>query len=299
MKDGKRTIAITPALRAAIGRFDCVRAGRLIPAIERLNALADGLPDRYHWRFKTADAFREELSEVPRGKGAIRALNALYWRDTLATLEAYGVMAVWRMVDMGQSAARAIEEENLVPAGVLARSALESAIQFVHDARTMSATLEDISKHDLSKHVATSEELEAFILQTVYASRQSGAEDIYKSKNILTIIEKIAKIAKHDPLREKYELLCELTHPNFLGRSLYINGVEGGTRPGDELRSIGHQNGVTSDLILEALLWSLSWAFEAQGSALHLLQGSIQKMFASFDFLTARRRAKSHSKRLQ
>jgi hypothetical protein len=70
------------------------------------------------------------------GRGGTAAeINGLYWRDTLATIEAYTVMTVWRMIDIGQSALQCVESEAVVPASILARSAFESAIQFVHDAR--------------------------------------------------------------------------------------------------------------------------------------------------------------------
>lgn len=298
MREGKCAIAISPELRDAVLKFECRRIGRLLPAIAGLNAIAESLPERYHWRFKSAGAFRSEISQIPTGEGATRKLNGLYWRDTLATLEAYTVMAVWRMIDMAQAAVRAVEEENIVPASVLARSALESAIQFVHDARTMSSTLEDVCKEDLVDKVATSEELERLILQTVYASRQSGDGDIYKSKNILTVIDKIAKVAKDDPLKEQYELLCELTHPNFLGRSLHIVDVQRGAREGDELRVVGHRNGLSCEMVLESTLWSLSWAIEAQASSVHLLQGSIRKMFEAFDFIASPSGAISRSDKL-
>lgn len=285
MKQGQSSIEVSSALHDAILNYECPRIKRLLPAIGGLNAIAQGLPDRYHWRFKSAEAFQSEAARIPRGGDAVRTLNTLYWRDTLGSLEAYSVMAVWRMIDLGQAAVRLIEAENIVPACIIARSALESAIQFVHDARTMSSTLEDVAKADLARNVATSTELEAFILQTVFASRQSGADEIYKSKNILTVIDKIAKVAKADPLKERYEVLCEVTHPNFLGRSLHIVDVQKGTRDGDELRVIGHQNGLSCETVMESALWSLSWAIEGQSTSVHLLQNSIRNMFETFDFL--------------
>lgn len=267
-----------------------LQIGRLPAAVGALNAIADGLPDPYHWRYKTADAFTEEAQTLFAGGGSPAELNGLYWRDTLATIEAYTVMAVWRMVDIARGAFALLESEAFVPAGILARSAFESAIQFVHDARTISPTLDELMKLDLMTTVVESETLEAFLLQTVYASRQSGADSIYKSKNILTVIEKIGKVAKDDPIAVEYEVLCELTHPNFLGRSNYLVGIEPGTRSGDELRLISHQNGLNADEILQSTLWALSWAIEGQATSIHLVQGSIRDMFATFAFLAAKRR---------
>lgn len=144
-------------------------------------------------------------------------------------------------------------------------------------------------KLDLVASTVTSEDLEAFLLQTVYASRQSGADPIYKSKNILTVIEKVAKAAKDDPIASEYEVLCELTHPNFLGRSNYLVGIEPKARLGDEVRLISHRSGLNSDAVLQSTLWALSWAIEGHATSTHLVQGAIRDMFAKFPFLAARR----------
>ncbi|MBY3369072.1 hypothetical protein [Rhizobium laguerreae] len=265
-----------------------VRIGRLPRAVGAMNAIADSLPGTYHWRYKTAAAFAEEAETLAYNGGGPSDLNRLYWRDTLGTIEAYTVMAAWRMVDIAGAAFALLESEAHVPAGILARSALESAIQFVHDARTISHTLNELMKLDLTTTGVQSETLEAFLLQSVYASRQSDADEIYRSKNILTVIEKIAKLAKDDPIAAEYEVLCELTHPNFLGRSNYLVGVEAGARPGDEMRLIAHQNGVNSNQVLQSTLWSLSWAIEGQATSIHLVQSSVRDMFAKFPFLAAR-----------
>ncbi|MFL0690721.1 MAG: hypothetical protein ACJLUP_00855 [Agrobacterium tumefaciens] len=265
-----------------------VRISRLPRAVGAMNAIADSLPEIYHWRFKTAAAFTEEAGTLAYNGGGPSDLNRLYWRDTLGTIEAYTVMAAWRMVDIAGAAFTLLENEAYVPAGILARSALESAIQFVHDARTISHTLSELMKLDLKTTAVQSETLEAFLLQSVYASRQSGAEEIYRSKNILTVIEKIAKIVRDDPIAAEYEVLCELTHPNFLGRSNYLADVEAGARPGDEIRVISHKNGLNSNQVLQSTLWSLSWAIEGQATSTHLVQSSIRDVLAKFPFLATK-----------
>lgn len=262
------------------------RVARLPVAVGALNAIADSLPDPYHWRFMTVEAFSGLLSQLG---GRVADVNALYWRDTMATIEAYTVMAVWRMVDLSKAAFALIESDAIVPAAVLARSALESALQFVHDARTISSCFDEIMKGDLTAAVVTSEELEAFLLQAVFASRQSDADPIYKSKNILTVIEKIAKVAKDDPIAKEYETLCELTHPNFLGRSNYVVGVDPKGRPGDEIRLISHRNGHGAGDVLQSTLWALSWAIEGQAASTHLVQGAMADVASKFPFLATRR----------
>lgn len=285
MKSGKITIGVSPRLRAELSDASDLRVRRLPEVIEELQAIADKLPARYGWRFKTADAFSAEASSPNL---SIADLNALYWRDTLALAEAYSVMAVWRMVDICQSAVRAIEEENVVPSCILARSALESAVQFVHDARTVSATLDEICNVDLHNQIAVSSELEQILVRTVFSSRLTGTEEIYRSTNVLTVIDKIAKVAESGPIKRQYELLCELTHPSFLGRSTHLISAERGPRAGDELRVISPENGPTADEFRQLAFWALSWAIEGQASSFRLTQKSIRDFFEAFPLLKSR-----------
>jgi len=244
--------------------------------VKALNAITASLPAAYGWRFITADNFTKLYEARARGGASIAELNTLYWRDMLATIEANTVMSVWRMVDICQSAFRCIEEDAIVASAILARSALESSVQFVQDARTFAASLEQVMQADLRANIGHSSELEQYLLQTVYASKQADADEIYRPKNILTVLRNIAKIAKDEPLEEQYEILCEVTHPNFLGRSIYVAGAEADPSTGSELRTISPQNGLATERLLRSILWTLSWAIEAQATSTHLVQGAVR-----------------------
>jgi hypothetical protein len=260
---------------------------RLPVAVRALNAIAAGLPDPYHWHFMTVEAFSVRARQLG---GRAAELNALYWRDVIATVESYAVTAVWRMVDLSKGAFALIEIDAVVPAAVLARSALESALQFVHDARTISSSFDDVMQSaDLSGVIAISEELEAFLLPSAYASRQSDADPIYRPKNILTVMEKIAKIAKEDPIASEYEMLCEFTHPNFLGRSNYVVGMNPLAQTGEHVRLVSHRNGQIAGDALKSTLWALSWAIEGQAASTHLVQGAISNLTSRFPLLATKR----------
>ncbi|WP_375462130.1 hypothetical protein [uncultured Enterovirga sp.] len=249
MKFGEKEIRLSQEWRDKLSGSKERRICMLPVLVDRFNVLSYSFPDPYSWRFKTAASFLDEQAElVARGTTA-RELNDLYWRDTLSVIEAYSVSSVWRMVDICQAAFRAVEQENIVPAGILARSAFESAVQFVQDARTISATLEGISKADMHNSIVVCEDLEKYLLRTMYASRLTGSDEIYKSTSILTTIGKISKASQDDQLQHRYEVLCELTHPNFLGRSIYLTHFEKGPRDGDEVRFISHLNGKNAGAI--------------------------------------------------
>lgn len=77
----------------------------------------------------TVEAFSAELGALSSGGRSAAELNGLYWRDTLATIEAYTMMAVWRIVDISKAAFALVESDAYVPASILATSALESRIR--------------------------------------------------------------------------------------------------------------------------------------------------------------------------
>jgi hypothetical protein len=284
------SIEVSPDVCEMIDGFDAtsptqVRVSRLPDAISALNQLMESLPDQYGWRFKTAEALNAQRRQAAETGASVQDLNTIYWRDVLSNVEAYSVTSVWRMRDLTRSVLGELAQENVIAACILARSALESSIQLVHDARTFSATLDGVRKRDLTQEVVVSKELEEKILKTVFASRLSGADEIYKSTNILSVIEKIAKLAPLEPLSEQYELLCEVTHPNFLGRSIYLIDKRTTDHDGDEIRVVAPGVGLNSAALLQPALWALSWAVEAECTATQLQQQAVRAMFESFPWL--------------
>ena len=77
-----------------------IRLKRLATAVDGLNAIAASLPQAYGWRFIRAENFAALIRSKAEAGASVGELNRLYWRDTLATIEAYTVMSVWRMVDI-------------------------------------------------------------------------------------------------------------------------------------------------------------------------------------------------------
>jgi hypothetical protein len=109
--------------------------------IGQLNALGRRLPPRYGWRFRTAEAFKAEMAEVDSNATDALPANVLYWRDQLGNWEAYSLMNTWRVIDLARSCVWAPARKDVVCAGLLARSAMETAATFVDAARKVSATI--------------------------------------------------------------------------------------------------------------------------------------------------------------
>lgn len=246
--------------------------------IAALNEFVAKFPARYGWNFKTAEALKAEIGLLKPNDRYIGAVNALYWRDTAANCEAYTVMSVWRMVELIRSAVWALAREELVCAALLARSALESAVQFVDTSRTISATLNGLAEHDFKQDFVVSSDLENIILKTVFASRLPDSEDFYSPTNIVTIIGRISKIPGQAGVHTNYGVLCEVAHPNFIGRSIYLLDVRPGAIPGNEVRTIGHGVGPSAAPILNSVVWAISWASATQVTAGNLMQSAVKTM---------------------
>jgi len=245
-------------------------------SIEELNKFVRLLPSKYGWRFKTVEALRAEMRGLPK-KSPIRA-NQLYWTDILKTCEAYTVMASWRIVELSRSCVWGLGRDDVLCAAIVARSALETTAQFAYTSRKIAPTLEKLHSVDFSTHVIVASELENELLKTVFASKLPSSEDIYAPTNILTVLKHVSRIKGQEFVQPTHEALCEITHPNYLGRSLYILEVKSGEREGDEVRTLGLEHGPTSKWVIGLTLRSLSWACMAHVTSALMVQAAIGEL---------------------
>ena len=248
--------------------------------IRSFNKLVGMLPTTYRWHFRTVEAFRTEMKNLEKRRASPGMINRFYWTDALGSCQAYTVMSVWRMVELSRSTVYALRKKDSVAAAIIARSAMENVAQYLDTARTIAATFDRMNSCDFSQHVITSKDIEELILKTVFASRLKDSEDYYKPINIVTIINRISKIQTQNRVLEQYSKLCEVTHPNFLGRSVYLSSMEPGTREGDEIREISLSQGPSSFQITSTTIWVLSWAMATQVSSADLMQSSLKSLWS-------------------
>jgi hypothetical protein len=176
----------------------------------------------------------------------------------------------------------------------MARSALENTGQLVDTCRSISATIvgetEELGKGrlldpsvDFRNTTVMSEDFEDLLLRTLFATRLPGSEEFYKATNIVTIITRISKSPSQESVLKTYELLCEVAHPNFLGKSIYWQSTVPGKRPGDEWRVIGQGAGPSSLPIVEATVSALSWSCGTNVTAFQLLSDTLKAVVARLD----------------
>lgn len=258
--------------RSRLGRpwSDCAN-----DSIEQFNEFSSAFPREYGWRFKTKEALDVEIQRAASADASPATINALYWTDTLKNLEAYTVMSVWRTAELLRSAARSLSDGETIIAGIVARAALEGVVQFLDVSRKVSSTLQDLQGVDFQGQPVASKELEELILGSVFASKLPEAEKEFNPTNIVTILQRVAKIPGQSELLQRYSVLCEITHPNFLGRSVYVLEIEMKDRTGDELRVLSQKHGPISEELIDLSLWAIWWSAATQVSSARLMQASI------------------------
>jgi hypothetical protein len=151
----------------------------------------------------------------------------------------------------------------------------------------MNATLEGVPEVDLRKNHVVSTDFESLLVKTIFASKMSDAEEIYKPTNILTILARIAKIHGQQNVASYYEILCEIAHPNFLGRSVHIHETIPGSRAGDEVRILGPGQAAFSSPVNGAIVGALSWACAAHVTAFDLVRSTSETFLNRFKTQTA------------
>jgi hypothetical protein len=260
-------------------------SGRVNESISELNFLLGKMPETYSWRFRTKDALAAEIHEIVSSDPTAKEINSVYWLDTLKSLEAFTIMSVWRTAELLTNATAAITDGRTIVAAILARSALETVAQFVEVARRVAPTVSELVRHSFVSDLIVSQELEDIILKSVFASKLPDKEDYYSPTNIMTIIARIAKSPGQERISLSYSELCEVTHPNFLGRSVYVRDLLPGARVGDEVRTLSRAHGPNAQVISVPTVWAVSWAAATQVTSANLMQSSIGTVFAKLNMV--------------
>ena len=255
--------------------------------IGQVNEFSTSAPAAYRWRYRTSEAFKAEVADLHINDRLTLGINLFYWQDQLGNWEAYSVMNAWRLVDLARSCVWALTRRDIVCATLLGRAALENSVQFVDAVRKVCSTIlgpADGSapspildpKVDLAKDVIVSEELEKHSLKVIFASRLPSSDKMYKAVNVVTVLERISKVRGQGFIKDVYELLCEVAHPNFIGRSLYVQASEPGPYEGSEVYTLGRSVGSCGDALVQPTVAALSWACATQLSAFSTMRSTIQ-----------------------
>jgi hypothetical protein len=197
--------------------------------ISLLNKVADSLPRALPWRIRTAEELKAEQARLFDGGRQLDAYR-LTWQDMLDQVQAFGMLSALRLTELVSSAVWAIRRNDPLCAAIVARAALETSAAYNWFQNTIRPGIESAIGKLGQGLLVDLAPLETEFLKTLWALRLEDAEAFYNPKNIVTIIDHITKKAPHqEDVGPYYRLLCEIAHPNMLGRSLFLSEENGRT----------------------------------------------------------------------
>jgi len=238
--------------------------------ISLLDKLADNLPRSLPWRIRTG----EELKAETVSYWTDRPLDAysLAWQELLDQVQAFGLLSALRLTDLVSSAVWAIRRNDPLCAAIIARAALESSACYAWFQTKMRPGIEGAMGKLTERIIVDFRPLETELLNTLWASRLEDAETFHNPTNIATIVDHITKkIPDQEDVGRCYRLLCEVAHPNMLGRSMFLSEQDGQT-------IISRNRGPTVRVIEHASLLALSWAAGTLPRSLNPMQDACVRL---------------------
>jgi hypothetical protein len=244
---------------------------RTIENIDVFNSFVENLPRDLPWEYQTTDDFKASTSKHIHS-GDFSKVVKLWWTDMLGQIQAFGLTSAWRLAETLSSAVWALKRKDVICAALMARSCIETVSAYSVFASKVRPTLNEII---VKKSFAIVADLESELLKTMFASRLEGTENFYIPTNIITIIGKIEKFKDQESVVKAFSLLCEVAHPNMLGRSIYIH-QEGGKH------FIKPNHSRNKEIIETSILLALSWSAGTFVRKLYYLQDTSKNFFEHF-----------------
>lgn len=251
--------------------------------VDFLRELEDALPREYRWRMTDVEAFKAKMDGVC-SLGS-EAINRVYWEDVARNLEAWGIMSVWRGIEILNSGISSLNMGHYLPAAVLARALIEIASVMITEANNIHATVERIIQPKQDQVVMV-EGLEEIILRLIWGTRQSDSPDYLTQKNILSYLKRLTKNPNASDLYEVYEYLCEAAHPNVVGYARFQ--ASEGIRDGNDLIirlacDLSVSESQAGNKLLEQTLWAFGWSAVCLRNSFHIVQKSIEDIDKRFN----------------
>jgi len=200
----------------------------------------------------------------------------LAWQDMVEQVQAFGMLSTLRLTELVASAVWATRRNDPLCAAIMARAALETTASYARFQTMMRPAIEGAFGKFAERNLVFGS-LETELLKTLWASRLEDAEKFYNPTSIVTIIDKItAKTPGQEDVGPCYYLLCEVAHPNMLGRSLYLSEQDGQT-------IISRNRGPSIEVIEEACLLALSWAAGTLPLSLTAMQEACRRLMVDLN----------------
>jgi hypothetical protein len=208
------------------------------------------------------DVFKAKVNNC----GSVQEMNQVYWEDMARAVEAYSVMSLWSATELVESICLHSQKDHYNSMAILARSLIELAAYYRYVASYVIGTVKR-PPDSFSEKVILCAELERIVYRAIWGTRLSMESADDKQINILTIISKLAEWTGGTRLKEVYEHLCEVAHPNVLGNARFWYTDESQWDGAHLVRMRRRSYGPGAGAISERTLWALGWSSNSIGSS--------------------------------
>jgi hypothetical protein len=147
--------------------------------------------------------------------------------DLHARLISFGLSHLWRAADFAGSAYASLAAWEILPAAASARALLEGVAAFAVEGHQLGQQWNEFKKSgdpSVDSAEAFRKEFGNRLVQAQFGTRvgeRSGAPGRLRRTNVLTLVEKFAKLAGDD-LWDSYEWLCDAVHPSFGSQTVFV-----------------------------------------------------------------------------
>lgn len=189
-------------------------------------------PDQYPWIIKPSNVKPGWVSDIA-------SLNTWYWSDIVKRVNAITFIYSLRLRDLFLTLEHALSENAVLLSALILRSLLENVASLSWSSEFIVSRLEALDIDVLNHHHTIDEEFENELIRMTHGSRfnwkaylsgdfgdlleaSNKVPEMWKQKNILSRINKLAKQKRYQSLRLIYDLLCEFVHPNLGSNLIYV-----------------------------------------------------------------------------
>jgi len=214
------------------------------------------------WNYLTDEKFANLALANPKAQ----TVNRLFLSHLIRLAEAYQWMSVWRVTEVAAPAVRALNANEITAACVLTRSLLELTASFALAALKIEKWFRTFPWEQVDQTRFGDPEMELFITKLVFGSRLRDDDDPLKQTNILTLINKLDKLAvQHGQqpkmVAERYAVLSEAAHPNHLGFERFMGEISHDAATSWSTRELRvAETGAARDHLAKNCLWGLAFS---------------------------------------
>jgi hypothetical protein len=190
-------------------------------------------------------------------------------------------MVTWRAPELLRPAIKSLNQGEVIPPAVLARSLVELGSLVLVEANNIHRVGNDMfQKFGVNSNgVAVSEDLEGTIVRLIHGTRLAGHPPDLEQKNVLSYLDLLSRHPDSKWLRGLYDFLCEIAHPNVVGNVRYWPVVESTDEDGSQAVRIERNSiQLSTGVILEKGLWAIGWSSALIRNGLELNSRSTETM---------------------